>query len=123
MHRSAAGRLRLMLGVSVAFAVLVPTPSYASCVYTESDIADQDGMPGVTPETSSGCVDYERGWPTVAGGGEGGTDESGAAGIGGVGRIDAGAGAAVARGGASVTPWLLAAAAGVAGSVLRRRRR
>jgi hypothetical protein len=117
--------LRLMLGVSVAFAVLGPAPVSAdswACVISETDTADQDGMPGVTPETGGACADYDGG-VTKSGGGVGGTDESGGAGIGGVGRIDAGAGATVARGGVALTPWLLAAGAGVAGSVLRGRRR
>lgn len=124
MHRKVAPIVRLMLGASLAFAVLAPAQAWAGhggCVISDTDTADHDGISGVTPETSDPCIDYERGAGSV--GKSGGAGDSGGAGIGGVGRIDAGAGATAATGSASLLPWVLLAGAGAMGSVLRRRRR
>jgi hypothetical protein len=55
------------------------------------------------------------GQPSGSGGGGGG--------VGAVARIDAGVGGAAASGSLTTVPWVLAAGAGVTGSVLRRRRR
>lgn len=104
---------RLLFLAAVAFGVLVPTQALAQdapdkgCFITDTET--------VTSETPVPCV--------VDDGGVGGTDGGDAGGVGGVNRIDAGVGATAAVAGGPSMAWLLAAGAGVAGSVLRRRRR
>ena len=123
---------RLLLLLTLAFAVLSPAQAWAQgierpdeCFGIDTGTADGDDSVSdgdqVTTETSPPCAYDESagGGEAGVGGGDGGVGDAG----GGVGRIDAGAGAAAATGSASMAPWLIAAGAGVTGSVLRRRRR
>jgi hypothetical protein len=118
------GRLiRSLFLAAMTVAMLSPAAAMAQdrtdCrVDTDTATADDGGTTGgeVTPDT--GTVIVCRGVGQASGGGAG----VGAVG-GGVNRIDAGAGATAAVGAASVLPWVMAAGAGVTGSVLRRRRR
>lgn len=131
MHRSAERLVRIMLGAAVVFAVLAPAQAWAQddhdCRVVDPDTGAADPDEGVSEggevsnETPTVDVCEAGPFPQSGGGGIGG--ESGGAG-GAVGRIDAGAGGSAAVGSVTATtPWLLAAGAGLAGSVLRRRRR
>lgn len=118
---------RLLLLLTLAFGVLAPAQAWAQdegdtgrCFGTDTETAGgDDGASGgeVSTETGPVCAADDDGGDETTGG----QDDDG--GIGGVGRIDAGAGATAVADSASLLPWLLAAGAGVTGSVLRRRRR
>jgi hypothetical protein len=122
MQRRLTSLIRLLLGAALALAVLAPVPAWAGhrrCVISETDTAGgDDSVSGgeVTTETSVPC-------PVAMPGGAGESDGAVDDDAGGVGRIDAGAGATAAAGSASLVPWALVAGAGAAGSLLRRRRR
>ena len=119
---------RLLLLFTFALGVLAPAQAWAQGVERPDDCfvidtgtaGGDDSVSGggeVTTETSPPCVRDDDGGVVF----ESGSGDVG--GEGGVGRIDAGAGAMAATGSASLLPWLLAAGAGATGSVLRRRRR
>ena len=130
MTRSGQQLIRLVLLGAVGYALLAPATVSAQaqeghtsepvCVIQETGAADVpisfDEIDEVEIETGSVilCAVEEGGVGTASGAGGG---------VGAVGRIDAGAGATAAAGSVTALPWLLAAGAGVAGSVLRRRRR
>lgn len=125
MHRSVERMIRPMFVAAMVFAVLAPAQGWAQ-EDTGCRVVDTDtGTAGSGGGVSGGEVSNEtttvyvcEATPTSGGAGGIGGEAGGA-----VGRIDAGAGATAAVGSATATPWLLAAGAGIAGSVLRRRRR
>jgi hypothetical protein len=124
--RGSLGTLtRLAFLAALAFAMLGPASAWARPCSMDTETVTADPDDGVSSDDQAGgevsndtppalfCIEvYGRA------GGAGGD----AGGAGGVNRIDAGAGATAAIGAAWPTPWLLAAA-GVTGSILRRRRR
>jgi hypothetical protein len=131
MTGSAARTIRLVLLGALGVVALVPAGAGAQdwpddgpqCVIAETGMPDVpipfDEIDEVAVESGAAirCSVASHG---AGGGGVG--NESGGGGVGAVGRIDAGAGA-TAAGSATSLPWMLVAGAGVAGSVLRRRRR
>jgi hypothetical protein len=116
---------RLAFLATLAFVMLGPASASARPCSTDTETVTADSDDGVSSDDQAGgevsndtapalfCVEvYGR-----AGGAGGDAGDAG-----GVNRIDAGAGATAAMNTASTVPWLLAAA-GVTGSILRRRRR
>lgn len=131
MALNAQRLIRLLLLGAVGCVMLAPSAAGAQEWHSRDPecFIQETGMPDVPiPFDEIDEVRSETDVPilcnvdsTASGGGVG--NESGGGGVGAVGRIDAGAGATAAAGSVTALPWLLAAGAGVAGSVLRRRRR